>query len=221
MLILNYSKSGLKRRECWFCDDKKYKRRFTRFFQSNLAPKTSILFGKKETLIIDLNDWTFSSIHKKTRYDIRRIQDLDSIKNINKWSQLTKNERAIIYKSYNDFAKDKNVTLINQERVEAAQHNIFYSFIQMDSSFSYHIYIHDDKRVRLLYSWTLFDKESSIIFAGLNKLHTGLDINYAKELNFKMYDFGGFSKSRMNGIDRFKSRFGGSSSVEFNYFSLL
>lgn len=221
MLILKYSKSGVKRKECWFCDDKKYKGRLTRFFQANHASKTSIFVGKKETLIIDLNNWNFLSIHKKTRYDIKRIQNLDAIKHFNKWSKLTESERSTIYKSYNDFANDKNVTLINQDRVDAAKDNIFYSSIQIDSSFSYHIYIHDDKRVRLLYSWTLTNEPSSIIFAGLNKLHTSLDIENAKVLNFQMYDFGGYKKSRMNGIDKFKSRFGGYEVCEFNYFKIL
>jgi hypothetical protein len=220
MITLSYFRKGLKRRECWFCDGK-HVSRFTRFFQASSSPKSSFRNSEKETWIIQLSDWSFSSIHKKTRYDIRRIQEEDANKKIIKWAELSKVDKLGIVTSYNDFARDKGVTLLNEERLNAAEKSVFYSCIQLESSFSYHLYIHDEKRVRLLYSWTLFDQPSSAILAGLNKLHTAVDIEYAKESNFVMFDFGGYKASRMNGIDKFKSRFGGTSVVEYNYVQLI
>ena len=68
---------------------------------------------------------------------------------------------------------------------------------------------------------TLFDQPTSIVLAGLNKLHTAFDIEYAKESNFSTFDFGGYKASRMNGIDKFKLRFGGTSVVEYNCVQLI
>jgi len=221
MLTLNYYRYGLKRRECWFCGDEKYKSKLTRYFQANRRSRVSILKNDKETWIIQLGDWDFLSIHKKTRYDIRKIQDEYINRQINKWSELSNLQRLEIIDSYNNFAQDKGINLINKERLDVGNNNVLYSCIQLGSSFSYHIYIHDDERIRLLYSWTTFDRMTSVTLAGLNKLHTSLDIKYAKDSNFLIFDFGGYKSTRMNGIDKFKSRFGGQSIVEYNYFQLI
>ena len=221
MLKLNYSKSGIKRYECWFCDDKKYKSTFTRFFQASKPSKLSLFASSKETFLIKLNNWSFSSINKKTRYDIRRIQDQKFSKRICTWQELSLSEKLDIMKSYDKFSKNKKLTPINSQRLDAAKDNVFYSIIEIDSSFSFHLYIHDKKRIRLLYSWSLFNKPSTIVKAGLNKLHTAADIEFAKENDFEVYDFGGYKESRMNGIDRFKTRFGGDSSIEYNYFKIF
>lgn len=221
MLVLSYVRRGIKRYECWFCEDNQYEGKFTRFFQSNLLPKKSFFQKEKETWIIQLDQWDYSQINKKTRYDINRIQNFDSYKDIYKWSDINLEKQSEIIGSYNDFARAKGITLMNEERLRAAEKNVLYTRVNIGTSFSHHIYLGDKTRIRLLYSWALLDKTAPIISAGLNKMHTAFDIDYAKETGISKFDFGGFKSARMNGIDKFKSRFGGTNVIEFNYFKLL
>ena len=220
MLLIKYFKPPILRRECWF-NDGTHQKNFTRFFQSNHIPRYAILKKVKSTWVIELENWTFDNIHKKTRYDIRRVHSININKQYSTWNQLNQTDKSNIVESYNNFAKDKKVSLINIERLEAVKENVLFSCFGFGTSCSYHIYIFDNKRFRLLYSWAVLDKSDSVLYAGLNKFHTSSDIEHARNLGFNLYDFGGYNESRMNGIDKFKSRFGGKITIEYNYIKLV
>ncbi|MDC1510706.1 hypothetical protein N8575_02060 [Gammaproteobacteria bacterium] len=221
MIEISYRHHGVPIRETWFVEQKTIKFGFlNRVFHAQYMPVNALGVRKKETLVIDLTQWDRSKIHKKTRYDIRRICADHEAPEVRLWKNLTIDEASVIERSYNLFALDKGITKLNRRRLTAIKSNIYYSEFRNRQSTSFHIYLCDDKRVRLLYSWAQICKVNKLGSAALNKSHTAFDIEFFQNLGFYQYDFGGFQKARMNGIDLFKSRFGGESIIEFNFLSL-
>ena len=222
MLKIFYKYYGIQVRELWFLRHNQEERGcLKRVFQAQSAPRVAWKSRAKETLVIDLPLWDESKIHKKTRYDIRRMSNDYAPPKIRLWSCLSAAEIHDVERSYNSFAQNKGVTKLNGRRLAAAASNVYYSASQYRESMSFHIYLFDENRVRLLYSWTRISEGDKLASAGLNKSHTACDINFFKSAGFLLYDFGGFKKARMNGIDLFKSRFGGESIIEHNFVRLF
>ena len=212
----------LAQREVWF--DEKPKNIFLiRYFQQKEKPEKYCFFVKmKRSLIINLNQNFYDKIKKNTRYDARKLKEINDQFKINCFSEIDKNDTLNIISSYNNFAKDRRLSLFNISRLNVRKSSIYFSQQNFDKSNSYHVYISSGKRIRLLYSWSkFFENETKKVVDGLNKLHTINDFYKFSELGFKLYDFGGFNSSRFNGIDRFKSQFGGFEISEYNYIKIF
>ena len=178
-----------------------------------------------QTLLIDLHqdeEEIFSQIKKGYRYDIRQSykDDVDLILN---HSPLLKDIDKFC-KFYNFFAKDVGIGPANRSKLIALMESraLILSKVKglAGETLVSHALIHDHDRVRLLYSGSLYRETSKEIKALIGRSNKGLhwkEIKEAKNMNFKIYDFGGIStdNSTVN-IDKFKTSFGGNKAVEYS-----
>ena len=208
--------------ECWFSDQPtESKHSFVqRFFLSTYIPRNHIFLREKHTLHIHLSSWSPSLVTKKFQYDIKQCSLYPLTFRAFTFSSDPSSSFAL-YKSYFQFAKVRNLQKPNLGRLLSQPESFICTSLVYGDHMSNHIYITDSKRARLLYSWTLFpDNAVSKVKSGLNKTHTLRSIEYFRDAGFLIYDFGGYNPKRSNGIDIFKSRFGGSLVLEYNYFVL-
>ena len=220
MLIFKDRIFGLPVYEVWFADQKFNKFGVKRYFQANVV-LTGIFKSKfKKTSLITEGCWNgLEGLPKKLRYDINSYQKFDYQYTHKFWDCLTLNKRKSLVASYNKFAVDKGITKTNKRRLQNSS-NIFLTQLESESIKSFHIYIADADRLRLLYSWSEDAESSAKEKVGCNKCHTYFDIDFAVK-NKYTYDFGGCNPDRNNGIDKFKAKFGGDLVTEKNGISLL
>lgn len=208
--------------ECWFSDEPiESKHSFVqRFFQSTYIPRNHFFLSKKQTLHIYLTSWTSNHVTKKFQYDIKQCSAYPLTFRAFTFSSNPSSSFAL-YTSYFQFAKLRNLQKPNLGRILSHPECFTCTSLVYADHISNHIYITDSKRARLLYSWTSFpDNAVTKVKSGLNKTHTIRSIEYFREAGFLIYDFGGYNPNRSNGIDVFKSRFGGSLVLEYNSFAL-
>ena len=205
-------------KERWF-DTEVKSRSMARVFQSELPTSGLVIFKKqKTTILINLESWDRSKLRPTTRNEIKKIDLKTRTYTSKKWTDTDPEYKELLVKKYEKFAKDKKITKINQSRLEAFGENSLVTELVIEESKSYHIYIDDGLRCRLLYSWREISKHGDkIVIAGINKLHTVLDIEKIKEDEKRLYDFGGWGEKKERGIDKFKTQFGGQLMREYNY----
>ena len=87
-----------------------------------------------------------------------------------------------------------------------------------------HLCIKDDRRIRQLYSCSIWDVKSGIsksLFGGGNRLSIWEMIKFAKQEGLVEYDFGGYATGKLGdelkGINEFKSSFGGTICDRFSH----
>jgi len=204
--------------EVYFCSSKLNFPRYAlvRYFQCKEFFPLSVLKRIKTTIHINLSDYDFNAMaHKSFRYDVRKIEKTSHLYKIGNNNSIKELNEVI--ESYAVFAKKRNITKPNKSRVMALrQSNIAYTLCSVDDCISYHIYLRSKERVRLLYSWINKRSEDKVVVNGLNKIHTKNDIEYFKNEGLSIYDFGGYSSDRNNGIDQFKRKFGGTIVKEYS-----
>ncbi len=129
---------------------------------------------------------------------------------------------------YNDFAKNRNIDLISERRLNEMKPNLKLSFAIFENNIlAAHSYLEDKELgiVRLMHAATArFSDQGDKQLAGrANKLLHYTDMVAFKKDGIKIYDFGGYAEGTndkgLQGINKFKLSFGGSKVECINYSS--
>jgi len=130
-----------------------------------------------------------------------------------------------LLEEYNCFALNKHLDTLNAKW--------FYTFCKSNKIFAsqilfknqalvIHIYLYDECRVRLQFSFHLHEVEKySGQFRGLaNRYLHWLDVIYAKNTKFEIYDFGGIPMTTLESLLSFKLSFGGFIEEQYSFILL-
>ncbi len=199
----------------------------TVYYQSSVYQKIPGMISKAfYTKIIDLQQpesQILADFEKGTKYEIRRAQ-VDGIV----CSAASDPGKTALF--YNDFAKTKNLGLLNAANISSSPHKFFTIAKINENVLVCHLYICDKSkgRVRLLNSGTKITDGNSVERALIGRANRYLhfwDISYFKNLGFTEYDLGGYAYGTSNksllGINSFKDSFGGEFVKEYHYFPLF
>lgn len=216
-------------RYCWFARQIPWYAFATHTqYHSYLGKKPTFLLHSEPmyTLTIPLTDITanfIQSLSKKTRYEINRAER-ESI------TLSYHEDRACFLDFYNDFARSKNLPLLDTTQLSYfLSENLCFSQA-IDSTTGeilvMHAYLHDNERTRLLYSCSHFrcsEQQSSKSLIGMaNRYLHYQDILYFKQQGQQIYDLGGIAYQTqhpaLQQINHFKEEF--SSNLEMNYLVL-
>jgi hypothetical protein len=166
--------------------------------------KTSIIYLTK------LEEDLFKAIHATYRYDIRSAEKKYIL---NKAILHPKKEDCIeLIKSYNRFAKSKNMPSMSLRLILALQNteNIYITKAFLgETEILTHVYIFDKDIISLVSSFHHIDFTDDKIRSEANKYLHWKDILLFKSIGFKQYDFGGVNENKHPGISKFKLNFGG------------
>lgn len=207
--------------EYWFSDKPK-NNDFLKLNSYVQCRTKSILYkvSHKKTLLIDLTrdkKYILQQFSKNTRYEIKKISDEDICVKVGN----IKIEDYV--KLYNSFAKSRFLPTITVSDLNYYWKHLEVIYVKHGSNIiALHSYLCDGERARLYHSISIFRIDSKYdknFMARANRYLHFSSMMYFKEKNYKIYDFGGvttFEKDKMNGIDRFKSGFGGEKIIEYN-----
>lgn len=173
---------------------------------------------KKWTLVTDLSidkEEIFKQFSSNLRNEIRKVQKLENV--IISYNEIDKNT---FINFYNDFAKEKQLDLLDERRLNKYGNNLFFVSAKLDNELTnVQVYIVDEvlKISRLLYSVStihgLEDKIKRNQIGWINKALHWYAIEYMQKNGFEIFDWGGYSNDKNNkalaGIDKFKKSFGG------------
>ncbi|WP_371363043.1 hypothetical protein SRRS_40320 [Sporomusa rhizae] len=203
---------------------------FIRLFQSN-CPINKSYWYPFYTLIINLNDQLenlFSEIKKGTRYEIKRAQTSDNLRYAFWCGSDVLMVMDEFFDFYDDFSKQKGLISINREWARKYAKEGFLNISRVsdcdDRNLVWHTYYADKKRARLLHSASLFrnfnDARERQLVGRANRFHHWQDILTLKEMNYSLYDFGGWYHGEEDTaklqINRFKEEFGGKLVQNYN-----
>lgn len=226
MVVVNTGKRfGQDTQEVWFATaaDKIPPSNRTILYQAQAIPKENVYRVEEfHTLAIDLlqsEETIFFGINRTFKSHIRRAEKLNVIfRTLNPGNA---NDRLIYQQSLAEFVKRKRILSLPDWRLQALIEAgaIIITSIEKDGTpITFHAYVHDKNRVRLLtshtFSQTIFDENET---GFCNKFHHWQDILYGKSVGFTWYDFGGISKKENNGRDYFKKSFGGERQVFYHF----
>lgn len=168
-----------------------------------------------------------SKVRKKVRYEINRalneefqIRYFEAVDLRQNVSVVDEFEKA--YMDFCDVIQDKKVRkAYSRKKIDGYIKNdcITLSTIEKDNCTVFHLYVHDEASVVLLYSVSNFrDRDVDQNLSGrANKLLHYKDILYFKDMELKTYDWGNISSiENPNGIDNFKKSFGGEIGKVYN-----
>jgi hypothetical protein len=226
MIIIKKRKYGISIYQKWFSDYIKWYDAFTiiMYKQIPFPHNTGIICSlfKKETFYTLITDLTlsyesiFDLFSSTVRNEIRRCEK----ENVTlSFSEKIENFISI----YNSFAVIKDLPLQSLSNMKTYEDKLIITSVSLDGIILVvHSYLCDKdlKITRLLHSGScrFSDKVDKNMIARVNKYLHYQDIKYFKENNFSVYDWGGISSSE-NGIDKFKSSFGGKKIIQYNYYS--
>lgn len=216
---------GQNTQEVWFAasEDKIPPSNRTIFYQAPTIPKDNVYRVEEfHTLAIDLNqseETIHSGINRTFKTHIRRAEKLNVT--FRRLDLTHVNDRLLYQQSFAEFVRQKKIIALPDWRLQAFIESkaFIVTVIEKDGiPITFHAYVHDKNRVRLLtshaVSQTLFDENET---GFCNKFHHWHDILYAKSGGFIWYDFGGVSKNENNGRDYFKKSFGGERQVFYHF----
>ena len=233
MIHITYKKKGINITQVWYSDaTSEWKLLKTDlFFVHGVYEK-----GKKgvwqtfHSLLTDLTaseEDMLAAVHKNFKYQIRRSQREDvsyrmySAKEIMENADLLDKFAAMYEAMYSE--KGMKQTL-NKEQIllYAKADALMISIMMMGEEIAVvHSYIVGEDTARLLHSVSEFRREDmdANFIARCNKRHHWEDLCYFKQMGIKEYDWGGISSfDNPNGIDDFKSKFGGKPVTYYNQF---
>jgi lipid II:glycine glycyltransferase (peptidoglycan interpeptide bridge formation enzyme) len=220
-----------KHTEKWFSNDILISDMFKLIIykQSNLIEK-KIGFIKEPfyTFVIDLTqniDDIFSKIKKNTKYEINRASREGVKFEIH-------NDIEYFIDYYNKFAATKNLSKLNNANIDIFKENIIVTkaINENDDIYVMHSYIFDKEKsvVRLFHSASFYetdDKKVRNLIGMANRFLHYEDMKYFKNDGFETYDFGGYAYNttdkHLQNINDFKLAFGGISTQQSNYYSLV
>lgn len=215
LTICTYQYRLFKKKEIWFyngelTNDGDYttycyvQKKFNLSFDSEL---------KEQTTVIDLQqdeNQLFPAIHTTFRYHIRKAESLN-LRFIVLIHPSVEDCNAIM-NSFKEFAKNKKIEPMNKRRILALQqtNNIIITKIKYeDLDIVTHVYLFDMQHIMLMHTFHDGNFTNAQIRGYANKYLHWKDILLSKEMNFKIYDFGGINRETVPGISRFKLSYGG------------
>jgi len=233
MLTISYKIKGLALNELWFASKLSLsKKKLLGFYcYRDTLVKYPLKALKKEvkyTLVNDLTieeDTIFSSFKSNVRNEIRKCEKIEAFKYSSNYES-----KKIFLEFYRRFAEAKSLASIEERAINKYGKNLFYVSAHLDNSLTnMQVYLVDkeSKIVRLLHSIsTLYDennKHKRAQIGWINRYLHWQTILHFKSLNFKTFDWGGYTNnpnSGLAGIDKFKASFGGKKVELYNYYTL-
>lgn len=164
-----------------------------------------------ENSLAESADTIFSKFHTTLKRHIKQVEK----DNVTYYFE-NRFEEFVLF--FNEFAKKRNIPLLNVSRLKEMKDNVAISFAEYENlKIAAHCYLVDKELgiVSLMHSATVrldesFDKN---LASRINKLLHFKDMLYFKASGFKIYDFGGFAHNTKDkglaGINDFKLSFGG------------
>lgn len=226
MVIVKTGKRfGLTTQEIWFAEADAQIPASNRaiFYQAHAVPKSNAYqLEEFHTLAIDLHqpeEALHSNINRTFKSHIRKAEKLSIT---HRALDMNNSKDTLSYQqSFAEFVRRKNIIPLPDWRLQALVQAgaLIITVIEKDGvPITFHAYVHDKIRVRLLTSHntsqTIFNENET----GLcNKFHHWSDLLYFKAAGFRWYDFGGLSKEEDNGRDYFKKSFGGERQVFYHF----
>ena len=178
-------------------------------------------YEKYITSIIDLtksDEDLFNAIHPTYRYDIRSAEK----KNLEHiiLQHPNKNDCENLIKSYNLFAREKELAPMNTKYIFALQKtgNLCITKAELNGvEISTHLYIFDKNTISLSNSFNNVNFTDSKIRSEANKWLHWKDLLQFKKTDFKIYDFGGLNPKKLPGVSKFKMSFGGETVENYRF----
>lgn len=216
---------GMTTQEAWFAeaDDTIAASNRTIFYQARTVPNKNVYQVEEfHTLAVDLDqseEIILAGINRTFKSHIKRAEKLDiTFRTLD----LTNSKDRLTYQqSFDEFVKRKKIIALADWRLQALiQANaLVITVIEKDGvAITFHAYVHDKVRARLLTSHstgqTVFNENET---GFCNKYHHWRDMLYFKATGFRWYDFGGISKNADDGRDYFKNSFGGERQVFYHF----
>jgi len=231
MVHITYKKKGIKVTQVWFPIAEWKSIKSDLFLVHGVYEKGRR--GGWETFHTLLSDLTaaeedlMAAIHKNFRYEIRRNQKEDVTYRMHSAQEVVENAEllnkfATMYEAM--YAEKGMRQTLNKEQMllYAKAGALMISAIMIREEFAVmHSYITEGDKVRLLHSISEFRREDmdANFIARCNKRHHWEDLCYFKQNGIKEYDWGGISSfENPNGIDDFKSKFGGRPCTYYNQY---
>jgi len=220
-------KLGLINIECWFSTKIDNKNWWRICFYRQCKENINSIFFKKEEFLTLLSDLSISQEEIYRKYSATVRNEINRAKRDEIIFSFDNSINAFV-PFFNDFAQHKGLQNININHLSSYRKNlIITSAFKGESKLCSHSYVVDFelKRVRLYQSATLrfSDEIDHNLIGRANKYLHYQDMLKFKELGFEIYDWGGLAINSTDpgliGINRFKSSFGGTEVIEYNYAS--
>jgi len=201
-----YSINGLFK-EIFFAKSVSYKDIFllTRYYYPKRRPKFGFIWQKAYTAYVDIEkseEEILSNFKKNTKYEINRAKREGVEYKIS-------NDIDFFYNYYNEFAKSKNLELLNYNTLLKYKDFIVISQAVKDGEvLSTHIHLldKDNKIAILLYSASLFrkieDKKLRNLIGYANRFLHYQDMLYFKSKGCSIYDFGGYAYGTNDEVEK-------------------
>jgi hypothetical protein len=207
--------------EIWF-SNKIERSFFTVYYQSSYYRKLYGMISEKfYTKIIDLTAKEtdiYNDFDKATKQQIR-IAGTEGVIITDNYNI----DQIITF--YNNFAKSKELNLLDEKNIRNSPYNLFTIAKINDEILVCHLCLLDKSkgRVRILKSGSNITSERALIGRANRFLHYWEMIHF-KNLGFSEYDLGGYAfntkNSCLKGINFFKDSFGGKLILEYHYYPI-
>ncbi len=230
MIRFDFNRFNLKCSEIYFYDGRPLINRDIIYCIQSLNLLDNVKqYEEFSTLISDLTEDKSAiqaKIHQNCRYKINRAER-EGVTGIYYGLNLNipfeKLEEFVDF--YNDFAKTKGLSLLSSKNlINYNKHNklILSQGTLNNNLLVCHLYIHDNNRIRLLKSASLYrndnDSRQRALIGRANRWLHLCDMEIFKDAGFKEYDWGGISLNReLENITEFKKSFGGLEQLNYNF----
>lgn len=166
-----------------------------------------------------------AGLSKNCRYEVRRAQEKDGLE-CEVLERPDEAALAVFRAAFVEFARSTGIASANDQKLAAlnAAAALTLSSVRRDGAvLAQHVYLHDARRTRLLYSHSAArgsdDSARRALIGRANRLLHWRDMVAFKARGFEVYDLGGIAHTaELAGIDRFKMEFGGEPVLEWNGF---
>ncbi|MBW7857905.1 MAG: hypothetical protein H3C43_06375 [Leptonema sp. (in: Bacteria)] len=230
MIIDNYRRYGLKICDIYFAENEldDYTADIIRYIQLKSNQDTSNFITNTINLNLSVEEIQ-GQFRETVRNEIRQAENKHSVKT-DFYYQPSIDSIVTFCSFYDSFAKNRKLALSNRAKLFRLQEHVIITkcYINSEADLSYHLYLFDETRARLLYSASIRSDDPVLnkIIPKANKLLHNANIIALKEKGFQLYDFGGVSlqNDQVAGIDAFKLGFSKTleySKVTMKYGSLL
>lgn len=231
MITLSRTKFGIPFTDLIFVDDPGLHQKSSTVTRFSQSAKALPGFVACLTKIIDLSKASsdnFAELSSSTRYKIKRALREGIVPQFN--SKPNEGDIDSFASHYDTFAAQKGLPFCNRTKLKLLRSLLSLIITSAHNKHGgllvTHAYIadHDSKRLRLLYSASLFrgtnDTEERNLIGRANRLLHWFEIENAPNHGYLHYDLGGFpigiNDPEKSAIARFKSEFGGREVREYN-----